>query len=77
MTKAVTKKVMPKVSYSTTLDSSKVMIQFDNDEPKALMDMIDGKSKVIFELSNTEFSSIEFSDNKTNKKFKIFLNKKK
>lgn len=75
MTKKV-KSIVPDMSFKKESPISQVMIQFDDDKPRPVIDMLDDKSKVTFELSNTQFSSLEFTDDKTNKKFKIFINKK-
>lgn len=74
MAKKKVKSIVPNMSFKKELPVSQVMIQFDNDEPKPVIDMLDDKSKITFELTNTQFSSLEFMDGK--KKFKIFLNKK-
>ena len=70
------KKIKQNIAFKKELESSSVMIQFDNDEPQSVMKLLNGKSKVSFELSNTDFSSIEFIDEKTKKRMKIFIDKK-
>ena len=70
------KPVIPNISFSKRLEPSRVMIQFDEDEPESVAEIQDEDTTISFTLQNTEFSSIEFQNKKTNKKFKIFIDKK-
>ena len=76
MPKQKIKKVVPDISFTEDLIPSRVMIQFDNDEPQPVMDLLSPEAKVTFELTNTKFGSMEFNDEKTKKKFKIFIKQK-
>ena len=67
--------IIPNISFSKQLEVSKVMIQFDDDKPESVMEIMDPDSTVTFSLKNTEFSFIEFQNKKANKKFKIYIDK--
>lgn len=70
------KNIAPNISFNKKLDTSKIMIQFDNEEPEPVIELLDDESVVTFTLRNTEFSSLEFNNAKKNRKFKIYVEKK-
>lgn len=67
------KNTVPNLSFTKKLDIAKIMIQFDDDKPESIMELLDETAEVTFTLKQTQFSSIEFNNKKGNRKFKMYV----